>query len=239
MIKKIMTNEEINETAKRFKDLKEKMERIKKLTEKADKIKKLKERANEIKELKEKIKEFKDYQNYCAEKFSGMVLSRASKYRKFSNYSDLVQDGFEALMMALETYNPKKGNFSWWADKYIKTRLSRSANAHSTIKIPLKKAKDMQPYKTNSIPLLIDNSNNPLNDVERTEEHEAIWQALDELSETQKQAILMRHEFNGKKDASVSKISETLNISRLACTKLLSEAESKLRNSLHKKYKEI
>lgn len=186
-------------------------------------------------------RKFKVYQNYCASKLAPLVYCKTSKYRKFSNHPDLQQDGFEALMLAFETYDPDKGDFTWWASKYINTRVSRAANAHSTIRFPLKKAKELQPYKTSTMPILVDPKMSPLEDVERAQESNVVQRAIAKLPAQQKQIILMHYDFvvGKKKSNSISKISQELKISRPTCVKLLDEAEKSLRKNLQKHYKEI
>jgi RNA polymerase sigma factor (sigma-70 family) len=184
------------------------------------------------------IKKYKSYQNYCANKLAPLVNFKTNRYKRFSNYPDLKQDGFEALMLAFETYNPNKGDFVWWASKYINTRVSRAANAHSTIRYPLKKAKDLQPYKVGTMPVLVDTSYNPLEAVEQGQEVSVVQRAISKLPAQQKKILLMHHEFVGK-SCSISKISKELKISRPTCQKLLKEAESVLQNSLKQHFDEI
>lgn len=180
---------------------------------------------------KKAIKEYKEYQNYCIDKLSPLVKNKTNKYRKFSNYPDLQQDGFEALMLAFETYNPEKGDFVWWASKYINTRVCRAANAHSTIRFPLKKAKQLQPFKINTIPVLIESKNGPLENVEEAQCSQVIQDAIAELPDDQKQIILLYYEFKDS-NTSISKISKELKISRPACVKLLDKAENSLKDKL-------
>jgi len=205
-----LTKERINEIAKEFLILKKKTES----GEKKD------------------IINYKNYQNYCAEQLAPLVKIKTNKYKKFSNYPDLLQDGFEALMLAFETYNPKKGDFAWWAMKYIGTKVSRAANTHSTIRIPLKKAKDLQPYKISIIPVQIDKGATPAEEIEHNELSSYIKDALAELSEKQKRAIMMYYEFIGTRINSISDISKELKISRPTCVKLISEAEKVLKSKL-------
>lgn len=55
-----------------------------------------------------------------------LVHSRVARYQRFPNGPDLVQEGFEALLKALESYRDQKSAFSWWADKYITTQVNRA-----------------------------------------------------------------------------------------------------------------
>ena len=203
-----LSKEDINEIAKTFIELKDKSDRSKK-----DRL------------------EYENYQNYCADKLSLLVDFKTNKYRKFSNYPDLKQDGLEALMLAFETYRPEKGDFTWWASKYIGTRVSRAANAHSTIRIPLKKAKDMQPYKTNVMPVMIDNDD-PEENVENAERSGIIRDAISTLPNSHKKAILMYYDFIDGKKSTISNISKELKISRPTCVKILNEAERALKGKL-------
>lgn len=176
-------------------------------------------------------KVFKAYQNFCAKKMNPLVNCQTSKYKKFSNYGDLKQDAFEALMLALETYNPEKGDFVWWATKYIHTRVCRAANTHSTIRVPLKKAKKIPPYKVNSLPTIIDSGNSPLERAEFSQENAFIEDAINGLPEKQKQIILKHYEF-GDGNCSIISISKEMKMSRPACMKLLKEAEESLKTKL-------
>lgn len=211
MSSKIPSKEEINEIAKKFVDLR-------------DKIKKSKKEKNKSK--------FELFQNEVVKKLSHLVLLRTNRYRMFNNYHDLQQDGFEALFMALKTYRPEKGDFSWWAMKYIDTRISRAANCHSTIKFPLKKAKEIQPHKVSTFPVIIDLNKNPHETAEDVETKTAIMKAVELLPEKQKKIILMSYELTGTRSFTISKIAEELNISRPVCLKLLEEAKENLKSTL-------
>jgi RNA polymerase sigma factor (sigma-70 family) len=164
-----------------------------------------------------------------------LIDFRVNKYKKFSNYNDLKQDGFEALMLAFKTYDPKKGDFTWWANKYISTRVSRSANTHSTIRYPLKKTKTMQPYKVSKLPQMVSDEN-PLQQVENSFELELVMRAINSLPELQRQVIVMHHEFDGGKNSSLAKIAKALCISRGVCLDLLTQAQNKIKEQLSPYY---
>lgn len=66
--------------------------------------------ANETQNPKD-IKAFKDHEKICIDKFKYLVTMRTNRYKKFSNYDDLNQEGMEALVKAMKNYNPKKGIF--------------------------------------------------------------------------------------------------------------------------------
>ena len=175
---------------------------------------------------------FDAYKNICAEKFKSLIVHHTKRYRRFANHIDLEQDGFEALINALGTFNPSKGSFAWWANKYIKTRVQRKANAHSTIKIPIKKARDIKPYKISTMPIRVAPGPTALEDAERSESYQHIESAMEKLTESQRLVISMKYGFNGIRERTVGKILEDLSISRQRYSKLLSEAENQIKKHL-------
>jgi RNA polymerase sigma factor (sigma-70 family) len=176
--------------------------------------------------------EFKSYQNYCVEKLKYLVHIRAAKYRKFSNHPDLEQDGFEALILAFNTFNPDKGSFSWWANKYISTRISRAANAHSTIRFPIKKAKELRPYKTNEIPVIIDKGADPLQSAEFAEQKESVMMAIGSLPEKHQSVVNMTYGFNGAVERPVREVMDVLELTRPQYTKILRDAKDKIKQQI-------
>ncbi len=180
---------------------------------------------------KKSIEKFAKFQNYCIERFKYLVVSKLYRYRQFSNYQDLEQDGYEALLLALRTYNPDKGSFTWWADKYISTRISRAANTHSTIRFPLKKAKELKPFKTTVIPIIVDGRPNASESFDRTETSDVIRNAVKQLPEEHQQVVSLIYGLHGKQHSIVSTI-KVLSISRPHCIKILEEARARLKESL-------
>ncbi len=198
----------------------------------------LRERAEKSKSKKIKSK-FKQFQIEIVNKLSHLVLLRTNRYRMFNNHHDLQQDGFEALFMALKTYRPEKGDFSWWAKKYIDTRVSRSANAHSTIKYPLKTIKDFKPHKMSVIPVITDTAFDPQESLEYSELKKTISEAINLLPEIQQRVIKLSFEMAGNRASTITKISEELKLSRTATLKILEEAKNKLRETLEVNLKDM
>jgi RNA polymerase sigma factor (sigma-70 family) len=163
------------------------------------------------------------------EKLKFLVFNRSNRYKKYTNHQDMQQEGYEALLMALNSYNPKKGSFSWWTDKYINTKLSRAANNHSTIKMPMKIAKNIKPIKTSAIPNIID-TRNPHKDLEVKEIKNLISESIKLLPEKFHMALNLFYGLNGYREQSVDNICKNLNIGRNNLTKLLNEAKVELRN---------
>ena len=178
---------------------------------------------------KEVIDEFKAHQKICIEKFSFLVRINSAKYRQFSNHPDLEQEGYEALIRSFDSYHPDKGCFTWWGGHYVKTKISRAANAHSTIRYPIKKAKEMMPYKTSVFPVLIDDSMPQFTSCENAENNSLINKALDKLSDTHKYVINMTYGLNGFKERSVNNVIKDLDITKPQYTKLLKEAKEQIK----------
>jgi RNA polymerase sigma factor (sigma-70 family) len=174
---------------------------------------------------KDEKKEFKDYQRKCLESFKSLIMYRANRYKQFSNYEDLIQDGFEALMLALETYDPSKGSFVWWADHYIKTKISRAANNHSTIRVPIKFAKKEAPHKETSLPTLCDFTYNPHKCVEQKEVRKNILEAINILPEKHKKLMELTFGLNGECEQDTNDIMSAMSLTYPQYMKIYNESK--------------
>jgi RNA polymerase sigma factor (sigma-70 family) len=163
------------------------------------------------------LQAFKEHERLCIEKFQYLVSMRTEKYRGFSNYDDLNQEGYEALIKAMKNYNIKRGNFFWWAHKYIATRISRSANLHTTIRYPLKYAKTNTPHRETILPLLIEYRFCPDKDLENVELSKIVSDSLKHLNRQQRKVMKLIFGLTGDKPYSVNKICKKMNISRIRC----------------------
>lgn len=176
--------------------------------------------------------ELKKHEKICMEKFRYLVTMKTSRYKAFSNYDDLNQEGFEALIKAMNNYNPNKGSFFWWAHKYIDTRISRSANLHTTIRYPLKVAKAHTPHKESVMPLLVEERYCPDKELEESQSTQAIQGALSKLSAEQKEIVSLAYGFDSDKPMSINKICKKLSISRLSCIKTINSALSAMKENI-------
>lgn len=194
----------------------------------ATKVITLRKRAEKTKSRAVK-RQYKELQDQFVAKFRYLVLNRIGKYRKFSNYPDLEQDGLEALVLALRTYNPEKGSFTWWADKYISTRVARAANTHSVIRFPLKKAREIKPYKIATIPTIVDTQPTAQQNIEQTETATRVGAALKTLSPEHQKLLTLIYGLQGVKPQPMGNVQTTLSLSRSQCLKMLEEAKTQLR----------
>ena len=192
-------------------------------------------------ELKNKFKESNDvndqtqllnHQKECIEKFKYLVTMKTNRYKMFNNYEDLNQEGLEALVKAMNTFNPKFGNFFSWAFQYINTRISRSANLHTTIRIPLKIASTLPPFKEAEMPVQIENKNCPDKKLETCQENFAIKETLTLVSDQQKEIITAVYGLDGEKPMSVNKVCKKFNISRSHYFKTVKSALAIMRSHI-------
>src|SRR5208282_339439 len=176
--------------------------------------------------------QFRHHEQICIEKFRYLVTMKTGRYKSFSNYEDLNQEGFEALIKAMKTFKPNKGNFFAWAHNYIGTRISRSANLHTTIRFPLKVAKAHTPHKESVMPVQIEERFCPDKELEESQTIHAVHDALSILSPGQRDIINLAYGFDGDKPMSINKICKKLSISRLSCIKTINSSLSLMKENI-------
>jgi RNA polymerase sigma factor (sigma-70 family) len=221
----------VNNSKRRILNKETKAERISNLL---DKLVTLRRKCLKSKNVKLR-QEFEQVQELCVIELDYLIRTHTRRYKSFSNYDDLCQDGRLALYNALQNYEPEKGNFYWWANKYIKTKISREANRHSTIKIPLKHTKYVTPYKVSQLPIIVDNSPSAIDNMERGELEITIRSAVNKLPDDQRRVIELHYEMSSGhycESQSIGKICDILSITRVNCMKLLNEAKKSLRQEL-------
>lgn len=195
-----------------------------------DKFKELKEIAEKTKSPKD-IRKFKEHKALCYKKFLYIIKSKTNKYKKFNNYEDLNQEGSEALLKAMDTFDKQKSpSFFFWAHRYIDTKISRKANQHSAVKYPLKVAKENMPHKENTMPILI-SLNRPDREYEMAEVEQLISFGMEKLNSTQKKILELMFGFYEPKKT-VKEICETMNITRNECTKIIRNSFKILRTNI-------
>jgi RNA polymerase sigma factor (sigma-70 family) len=184
---------------------------------------------SKAKESKKDQVEFERHERICIQKFKYLVTMRTSRYKLFSNYDDLNQEGLEALVKSMKNYNPKLGNFFWWSHKYIDTRISRSANLHTTIRYPLRIAKDITPHKEAVMPLLIEENNTPDKIINDKDLKKIIENLSINLSNEEKEVINLMYGIYGDVPMSINKVCRELKIPRSMCVKLFNNAILKMK----------
>ena len=182
----------------------------------------LKKKSEKNPHNKKLLREFKNHQDLCVQKFAYLVNMRTNKYKTFSNFEDLQQEGYYALINGLNNYNSKLGSVFYWLHQYISTRISRQASFYTAIRIPLNIAKNTPPIKV-LMPLLI-NSNNPNQELEDEEVKYAIGETMQYLSTEEEQILTKFFGLDGDKPLTINKICKTVGISRTNCIKTLHSA---------------
>jgi len=191
----------------------------------------LREKAKTLKDP-QVIEEFKRHERLCIDSFKYLVTMKTGRYKNFCNYDDLNQEGLEALIMAMDNYNPNKGSFFWWAHKYIDTRISRSANVHTTIRYPLKFTKTHVPHKETTMPVILDNNNVPDKQYEKAEFKNNMDIAWEMLSAEQKQVVTLAFGLDDEKPLPINKICKRLEIQPAKCLKIIKQSLKVMKNKI-------
>jgi RNA polymerase sigma factor (sigma-70 family) len=178
------------------------------------------------------IQNLKSIENECINRFKFLVYMRTAKYRGFTNYEDLNQEGLLALSHAMQNYDPSKSSFYYWALRYIETRIARSANAHTAIRFPMRYAKINTPYRETKMPKLLDVVNCPDKIFESSEVASAVREAMNSLYGKQKRVVELYFGFEDNKPMNVSRICKTMRIQRTCCLDMINDALEVLKDSI-------
>jgi RNA polymerase sporulation-specific sigma factor len=188
---------------------------------------------NDYPEDKKIKKDYNSHLAICLDKFKYLISMRTTKYVGFQNFEDLNQEGYEALLKAMKSYDPKKGSFFWWGHKYIETRIWRAANSHTTIKYPLGYAKSNNPYKISFIPQMIDPSKNQESFIEDEEFLIKIFEQINKLKLKESQIIKMAFGIDRPKPLPINAIAKKMLISSEDCKTIIDESIKKIKKSLN------
>lgn len=167
-----------------------------------------------------------------------LVLYRSSKYMSYSNGLDLKQEGMEGLLMALDSYQNNRSAFSWWADKYISTRIKRAlGNSHFIVKIPHDKVKQIMketegPAKYRAVIDLesILDFNDPETLLMEKEESEVLTVAISELDAQDKLLLETNLKTSG---TTLTELSSALGVSKPTLIHKVKKIKQKLKNQLN------
>ena len=183
-------------------------------------------------DYKAKKAELARHEQTCVEKMKYVVSMITARYKAFANYDDLNQDGLEALTKAMKNYNPAKGSVFWWVHKYVDTKIARSANLHTTIRYPLKVAREMTPHKEGKMPNQIETLRVPDQEYAQSELLNSIEMSMMKLSETQRKIVGSYFGITSTKNESLTKISKKVGMSRAAVSQELEKALELLKHSI-------
>lgn len=186
---------------------------------------------------KEDLKKLEKIKNICVEKFRPLVHVRTRHYKKYGNYQDLVQEGYVALSLAMNNYNPNKGSWLWWAHKYVKTKVARKAKDHGLIKSSFKEMKKGNVPVIVPLEIMIEN-NSPEQLLIDKRDTCNIDKYFSSLTEIEKKIVSMYFGFqnidgdfsnNGKK-IKITEISRELNLKNHIVNGIVNGAVFKMQN---------
>jgi RNA polymerase sigma factor (sigma-70 family) len=157
----------------------------------------------------------------CVKSFAYIVAMHTAKYKNFFNYDDLNQDGLEALTRALKSYQPGAGNIFWWCHHYVETKISRRANTHTTIRFPLRKAKEIAPQRESIRDTTKFDINDPVMTHDRVELMDGVRKIVSKLeSDQQREAITDYFGLNGS-SKNIDQIAKEQGITKSRCLRQL------------------
>ena len=163
------------------------------------------------------------------DKFSYIVAIHTNRYKKYSNYEDLYQEGMMALMLALNKFNPVRSkNFFRIANWYIKTKIRRSANKYNIINVPMKDAKENALNRVDDFPIVKDTAFDSCELMEKEQIVKNIKEALKCLNALQKTIICSYYGIDqdgtNHENLSIASIAKQMNLPRVNVEKILNEA---------------
>ena len=207
----------------------------KEMEDNADILNKLIELRNKKNITKLKVDEIK-YNKFLTEaldRFSYIVDLHTNRYKRYSNYEDLKQEGRIGLLMSLNKFDPERSlNYFKLATWYIRTRIKRCANKYDIINVPMAIAKENAFVRASDLPAIQDMSIDAIDILEKEQIINNIKIALEKLSDIHKYVICLYYGIDqeGKltKKVSISSIAKQMKTTRINVEKILNEAYSVL-----------
>lgn len=145
-------------------------------------------------------------------RLSFIPLSIASKYKKFPNYRDLLQIGYETLWKSIIAFDVTKGdNFFCWAYLWIRQKIAKEA---------LKEKIYLGTFVASGLELESDEANEFENILLHTEEENILKVAFSELSGEKKSVMTEIYE----NDRSLRDLGSDMNISHESVRKIRDDA---------------
>jgi len=158
-------------------------------------------------------------------KFSYIVTIHTNKYKRYSNYDDLRQEGLIGLCIALNKFDPQRShNFFRLVNWYVKTRCARSANKYDVINVPMNIAKESAMNRVAELPVIVDPKISQVQEMEKDQIISNINLALEYLNDIQKFVVCSYYGINHNGAESISSIAKQINTSRANVEKILVEA---------------
>jgi RNA polymerase sigma factor (sigma-70 family) len=156
-------------------------------------------------------------------RLSFIPLSLAYKYKKFPNYKDLLQVGYETLWKSIVSFDVTKGdNFFCWAYLWIKQKIAKEA---------LKEKIYLETFVMSGLELESDEIDEFENILLRTEEENILKVAFSELSGERMSVMTEIY----RNDRSLRDIGSDMNISHESVRKIRDDAVRVLKRIIDQK----
>lgn len=156
-------------------------------------------------------------------RLSFIPLSAAYKYKKFPNYKDLLQVGYETLWKSIIAFDVTKGdNFFCWAFLWIRQKIAKEA---------LKEKIYLGTFVSSGLELESDETDEFENILLRAEEENILKVAFSELSGERKSVMTEIYE----NDRSLRDIGSAMNISHESVRKIRDDAIRVLKRIIDQK----
>lgn len=176
----------------------------------------------------------------------GLVFSVAQRYfSKIHDHEEYLIDGLKGLCLAIESYDPKRGKFSTYASRFIRSVMGRAiAESLSLIHVPahIKESKDFRPHifmrETEDWPLseICSSSDECEMDRAATKSAELVNEALSDMPPRWREVICRRFGIGaGQYEEHPSEIAKSIGIRTSTESMIASRAMKRIRAYIEQK----
>jgi len=184
-------------------------------------------------------KEYEEYFNFLVGRFGYIAEIHTRRYIKFSNYQDLLQEGYLGLVMALDKFDmTRSNNFFRIANWYVKTRVKRAANKFDVINVPMAIGKTA-PLCRVEVPIIADATMNAQDMMENLQQSEVMKNTIMSLPLEHKKVVcyfygfdFIDNEIQMVEKKTIADIARELNISRPKIKKIIENTNKKFDSAI-------
>ena len=177
---------------------------------------------------KETQAEVTTLQNKVVKDLSFMVYNQVKPYRKFSNYDDLLQEGFIGLLRAVRKFNPKLfPNFFIYSERWIRHSVKRAASRFDVVYCPNKKRVIYTGLAESSDDVALEN---PEEEYAVQEKAQKVRDVLNELPDREREIVEKIFGFNSNPQT-LRKIGPTYDLTHERIRQIKNQVISKLKKN--------
>jgi RNA polymerase sigma factor (sigma-70 family) len=171
----------------------------------------------------------KQIHDQIIEDLSFLVYSNTSKYKKFSNYEDLNQEGFVGLIKATKRFNHKLfPNFFVFANQWIINGIRRSAKKHDVMYSP-QRIKTVYCGFSEDLSA-VDEKDGPDEVFEKAERADRLYKAMGLLGDRERKIVSILFGVDSKKQT-LRESEKCFNLTYERIRQIKNKALEKLRDS--------